>query len=413
MRVRNHIQNYHKIIFPAEIKKYLNEIKELYDNIHQYCFTIFTFPSEDFNDIIERYEKINNSLNPENSNNLKEYKSLSKPILKFAQKIKKTYENDTLNDIFDKLKELNNKIIDYKNIIDGEIIYNSISEEITPPIEFTENEQEHIKSNECSYIKQIESFCDKKIEDRKFRISLACNICSNEANYICYNHCYIYFCDSCMENGQNNKQHNFKKINEKKEKEKLECINYIFHIVKSYVEIADKLFKLNKDNIEYPILKKLNEIDSQFIFLSEIDNLLNKNYNSIDLSIKQIICSPLKKMLREIFGLKESSTGFKPNENDFLSSAENISIFDDNGELKKGVKCVNEIKDIIDNYGNKYITEENINFIQKEYKNLIHRSDESKIFRSLRANVNELKNNKDYKEIKEDMKNIFRGLFKK
>ena len=414
MKVNNNSQNFHKILFPEEIKKYLNEIKELYDNIHQYCFSVFIFPKEDFKDIIEKYETINNSLNPENSFNSNEYKSLSQPILNFSEKIKKTYENNELIDIFDKLKELNNKIINYKNIIEGEIINDSKSEEITSPIDFSANEQEQIKSNDCSYIKKIESFCDKKIEDKKYQISLTCHICSKDANYICDNHCYNYFCDSCInENEQNNKHHNFRKINMKKEKEKLECINSIFHIVKNYVEIADKIFKLNKDNIEYPILKNLYEIDSQNEFLSEINDFFSKNYNNIDFSNKQIICPPLKIVLKEIFDLKESSNGFKPNENDFLSSAENISIFDDNVEQKKGVKCVNEIKDTIDHFGNKYITEENINFVQKEYKNLIHRSDESKIVRSIRSNANELKNNKDFQEIKEDIKSIFSGLFKK
>ena len=174
-----------------------------------------------------------------------------------------------------------------------------------------------------------------------------------------------------------------------------------------------KYLNYNKDNIEYPILKNLYEIDSQNEFLSEINDFFSKNYNNIDISIKQIICSPLKNVLKEIFDLKETSNGFKPNENDFLSSAENISIFDDNVEQKKGVKYANEIKDAIDQFGNKYITDENINFVQKEYKNLIHRSDESKIVRSIRANANELKNNKDFQEIKGDIKSIFSGLFKK
>ena len=415
MRAKNNSQNYHKILFPEEIIKYLKEIKELYNNIHQICFKYFNFPDEEFQDIIERYESINNSLNSENSNNLNEYKSLSKPISNFSEKIKKSYENNALNDIFDKLKELNNKIINYKNIIDGKIINESNSEEITPPIYLSESEQEQSKNNVCfSYIKQIESFCDKKLEDKKYQISLTCHICSNEANYICYNHCFNYFCDSCLNKDElNNKQHNIRKINEKKEKEKLECINSIFHIVKNYVEIADKIFKLNKNNIEYPILKKLYDIDSQNEFLSEIDNLFNKNNNIIDLSTKPIICPPIKKMLKEIFDLKESSTGFKPNENDFLSSAEAISIFDDIGELKKGIEGVNDVKDAIDQIGNKYITDKNINFVQKEFKNLIQKKDESKIVRSIRAHANDLKNNRDFQEIKEDIKSIFSGIFKK
>ena len=414
MRAKNNSQNYHKILFPEEIIKYLKEIKELYNNIHQICFKYFNFPDEEFQDIIERYESINNSLNSENSNNLNEYKPLSKPISNFSEKIKKSYENNALNDIFDKLKELNNKIINYKNIIDGEIINESNSEEITPPIDLRESEQEQSKNNVCfSYIKQIESFCDKKIEDKKYQISLTCHICSNEANYICYNHCFNYFCDSCINKDElNNKQHNIRKINEKKEKEKLECINSIFHIVKNYVEIADKIFKLNKNNIEYPILKKLYDIDSQNIFLSEINDLFNENNNIIDLSIKHNICQPIKKMLKEIFDIKESSTGFKPNENDFLSSADVISIFDEISELKEGIKCINEIKEAIAQFGNKYFTEDNINFIQKEYENLIHLSKKSKIVRSALAHFNDLNNNNDFKDIKENIKSIV-GLFKK
>ena len=117
-----------------------------------------------------------------------------------------------------------------------------------------------------------------------------------------------------------------------------------------------------------------------------------------------------------MFGLKESLTGFKPNENDFLSLAEDISIFTDNNEQKKGVKCVNKIKDAIDHLGNKYVTEENVNVVQNEFKNLIRCSDKSKIFKSLHKTANEIKNNKDFQEIKNDIKNIknsFHLLFKK
>ena len=419
MSLKDNNENYSNIIFPEKLKKNLDEIKELYQNIHQYCFKYFIFPDEDYKDIIERYETINNNINPENSNRLEEYKSLSKPILEFSEKIKKSYENDALNDIFEKLKELNNKLINYKNIIDGEIINNSKSVEQTPGIELIENEQEKFKIDEySSYNRQIDSFSNKKIiEDKKFQISLTCLICSNEAEYICYNHCCDYFCNSCIsKNDPNNKRHNFTKIIKKKEKEKLECVNSIFHIVKNNVELADKIFKLNKDNIEYPVLKNGDEIDSQKKFLSDINDLFNIDYNSSDLSIKPTICPPLKNLLKEMFGLKESLTGFKPNENDFLSLAEDISIFADNNEQKKGVKCVNKIKDAIDHLGNKYVTEENVNVVQNEFKNLIRCSDKSKIFKSLHKTANEIKNNKDFQEIKNDIKNIknsFHLLFKK
>ena len=129
-----------------------------------------------------------------------------------------------------KIKEENNKLIMYKNSLDDEIKNNSQSENITPPIDSNEIEEEKNKSN--YFYNQISNSSNikKESEEKKYLISLTCIICSGEAQYICKNHCFNYFCTSCT--NKNNEQdingHHFEKINEAKENQKIECINSIF-----------------------------------------------------------------------------------------------------------------------------------------------------------------------------------------
>ena len=127
-------ENNRKIVFPEEIKEYLSEIQGLYQNLQKYFFKYFIYSEENSKEIIERYNSINNNLKPEDSNNIKEYKSLLKPIKEFSEKIKKSYENYELTNIFNKLKEVNNKIIIYIDSLDDEIKNSSQSENIIPRI---------------------------------------------------------------------------------------------------------------------------------------------------------------------------------------------------------------------------------------------------------------------------------------
>ena len=190
-------------------------------------------------------------------------------------------------------------------------------------------------------------------------------------------------------------------------------------MIKSFIEITDKIFKSIDENIEYPILTNPDIIDSQKAFLSDIISLKDIDQSISEKSIKQGICPPLKIFLIETFDLIESTSEFKPNENDFFTSGEDSSVLsiNNNNDQTNLHKYKNKIKDSIDFIGNKYVTKKNIKFIEKEVKNLVHRSDESKIYRSIHTNVKELKNklneNKDYQEIKQDVKDIFRSLFKK
>lgn len=169
-------ENNRKIVFPEEIKEYLSEIQGLYQNLQKYFFKYFIFSEENSKEIIERCNSINNNLKPEDSNNIKEYKSLLKPIKEFSEKIKKSYENFELTNIFNKLKEVNNKIIIYIDSLDDEINNSSQSENITPQIESNEIEEEKNKSN--YFYNLSNSSNNKKIEEKKYQISLTCNICS-------------------------------------------------------------------------------------------------------------------------------------------------------------------------------------------------------------------------------------------
>ena len=409
----NNNEKNHSILSIEKIKDSLNEIKELYLKIHHCFFQYLIFPEDDSKNIIDRYEKIFTSVKPENSNNINEYKSLSESIFQFHEKIKTSYENAKLDDLFNRLKEENNKLKKYKNLIDDEIINSSNLAEITPPLDLIENEEELIKKNNHSFTNDIDIDPKKINEDKKYQISLTCHICNDdkkEAYYICDNHCYFYFCDSCI-NKNDNSQHNFKKINKKKEKEKIECINSIFYIIKNYVEIANKIFKLNDENIEH-ILKISDKIDSQKEFLSGINNLFFNEYDSIDESIKQIISLPIKIFLEKTFGLqelRESSIEIKLNQSDLSSLGDDIyALF----ELKKETKEINEIKDAIVNLVSKYIIEKNIKSFQKEYENLINHSGESKIREFYHSTVDKIKNNSEVQEFTKDLKN-FMNIFKK
>ena len=378
-------ENNRKIVFPKEIKEYLSEIQGLYQNLQKYFFKYFIFSEENSKEIIERYNSINNNLKHEDSNNIKEYKSLLKPIKEFSEKIKKSYENSELTDIFNKLKEANTKIIIYTNSLDDELNNSSQSDNITPQIESNEIEEEKNKSN--YFYNLSNSSNNKKIEEKKYQISLTCNICSGEAQFICNNHCFNYFCNSCT--NKNNEQdingHHFEKINIIKEKEKIQCINSIFYMIKNLVEIADQIFKLNEEKIEYPILRNPDKIDSQKEFISNINNLKIIDQSSLDKSIKPVICQPLKTFLIETFDLSDISSEFKPNERELSISEENFNVFSIN--YNENETNLNKIKNSIDLIANKYANNENIKFIEKEIKN--------------------------FKGLKKDVKNIFNSLFKK
>ena len=132
---------------------------------------------------------------------------------------------------------------------------------------------------------------------------MVCYICSNKANYFCNNHCYNYFCDLCKEKlNRDICSHNFKKINEVKQREKSEFVNSILFLIKNYIEFADTIIKSNDEDIIYPILKNSEKIDSIKEFLSDINNLKNIFNNKS----KKGICQPIKNFLVKIFELNKS-----------------------------------------------------------------------------------------------------------
>ena len=186
-------------------------------------------------------------------------------------------------------------------------------------------------------------------------------------------------------------------------------------MIKNLIEIADQIFKLNEENIEYPILRNPDKIDSQKEFISNINNLKIIDQISLDKSIKPVICQPLKIFLIETFDLSDPSSEFKPNESELSISEENFTVFSNN--YIENETNLNKIKDSIDLIGNKYLNKKNIKFIEKEYKNLIHRKDEGKIYNTLHNGAKEIKKklneNEDFKEIKKDVKKIFKSLYKK
>ena len=156
-------------------------------------------------------------------------------------------------------------------------------------------------------------------------------------------------------------------------------------MIKNLVEIADQIFKLNEEKIEYPILRNPDKIDSQKEFISNINNLKIIDQSSLDKSIKPVICQPLKTFLIETFDLSDISSEFKPNERELSISEENFAVFSIN--YNENETNLNKIKNSIDLIANKYANNENIKFIEKEIKN--------------------------FKGLKKDVKNIFNSLFKK
>ena len=132
MLIRRKDANINTIICLEQIKDYLYEIKESYDNLHKHFLKYCIFPFEIYNKIIQKYNDINNKLYNEDDIYIKnDLEYLSDKIFEFSEKIKESsYEND----IFIRIKDTNNKLIDYKEEIDKDIINSSNQGDITPPI---------------------------------------------------------------------------------------------------------------------------------------------------------------------------------------------------------------------------------------------------------------------------------------
>ena len=277
MLIRRKDANINTIICLEQIKDYLYEIKESYDNLHKHFLKYCIFPFEIYNKIIQKYNDINNKLYNEDDIYIKnDLEYLSDKIFEFSEKIKESsYEND----IFIRIKDTNNKLIDYKEEIDKDIINSSNQGDITPPINIYEDEKKSKIMTNFSFIKEV-SLINKSNEDYQNKLSLSCNICSGKAYYLCNNHCYNYFCDSCKNKfDEDFYSHNFEKINEKKEKTRIDFMNSFLYIIKNCCEIADIIFTSNNENIDYPILKYFDDIDSQKEFLLNIYNYKNISKN--------------------------------------------------------------------------------------------------------------------------------------
>ena len=154
-----------------------------------------------------------------------------------------------------------------------------------------EEEEKNVKKySNFSFVKEL-SLIYENADSKKNEISLVCFNCYAKANYFCNNICFNYFCESCKSKLDSDIcSHNFEKINEKKEKEKIEFTNSFLYVIKKYCIICDNIFKTNNEDIILPLLKKPDEISSQINFLTEIYHLKNiKNINTDNVELCELI----------------------------------------------------------------------------------------------------------------------------
>ena len=301
---------------------------------------------------------INNRLKNENQKNIKkEFEYLSTQLNNFSEKIKKaSYGNDKLK----KIKKANNNLKDVIQTIDIDILNNSKIEELNSSINLYENEEEKNFKNysNFSFVKEL-SIIYEKDDSNKNKISLVCSNCSSKAIDFCNNICFNYFCESCKnELDLDICSHNFEKIKEKKEKEKIEFTNSFLYIIKKCCIICDNIFKSNNEDNTFPLLKKPDEIDSQINFLLDIYHLKNiKNINTNNIEL----CELIKKFLINTLDLNKSS--LDKIEGNLFSSEEEISIRNRNTIILIGETGVGK-----STLGNHLLGEQNFKKCEKKSK---------------------------------------------
>ena len=258
----NIFENYQKFIpqkFPEKNKQNLKQlIQEIYNNLHAQNF--------------------------QNINNVNEkYKSLSQQLTDFSDEIKKiSYENE----YYEKIKKTNDDLINLNQEINK--ILNKNLESLSGIYDYKKDDQEDLYN------------CGNSSNNISNDISLRCHDikCKNKPKFYCNNHCYYYFCEECAEK-ECEFGHQFTKINEKRENEKLKSIRSFIYLIQMYSQIADYIYKSNDKNIEFPIMKEPYNIENQIGFLKDIipfQNLINNNEQSQ-------ICHPLKTYLSQALDL--------------------------------------------------------------------------------------------------------------
>ena len=415
---KNGINSY-KVIDLKQIKELIQKIQKVYTLIYQHFLEFFKFPFDISEKIIEN---VNNIIENQNQNNIKALDALSNQIKAFSEAIKKSsYENNSFNEI----KEENEKLLQIKQKLDNDIIYNPPKRNITPPKNFFDQEEESF----CDRISVIQN----NEEDKINQISLECNICDKKAEYLC-NHCFEYICDNCKKDKSKDdiiNLHIYEKIDEENELQKIKCVNSIIYMIKKYSLIADTIFKSREKNIEYPELKNVEEIYSQKEFLINVSNLNNIALNKNN---KTSMCQIIKHNIINSLEADEGSIS-KKKDNDFYSTEGLISFIDNDkhyegstfsyffkeGKLmflklkKKGessfesylleyesIKQQNIPKDKL-NFKGKYILP-TVYYVHEKYKYFKEHTEENKIYKSIHTNAKKIKN--FLPEIKENLSNI-------
>ena len=275
-----------------------------------------------------------------------------------------TYENE----IFNKIKYNNDEIISLKNKIYLMQINNLINKDLSSSKNLFD-----LQDNNKNYFVDF-SYIDKSStnnDENNFQISLTCSSvnCGNKVKYLCNEHCYKYFCDSCKNKFDNDFcSHQFAEIDENKENEKIKFINSFSQLYKIYLNKVDRITKANTEEIKYPILKSFNETDLQQ-FLSEIFHhpILNDN---IDCGFaKSQICAPILISIKRLFKLDIPTVdliddNFLEDESYLIGEKLKIKIKESNYFSNK---LYNKIKSIIKNELSSHMKkiEKNLSFLNK------------------------------------------------
>ena len=211
-----------------------------------------------------------------------------------AKKIKQTsYENE----LFNKIKENNDEIIDLKN----KLYIMSVNDLLNKDLSTSKNLIDCQKEIPDNYSENF-SYINEINKENNYHNSLSCSNlnCENKVKFICKKHCYKYFCDSCKKNFDNDfNSHQFEEIDENKENLKIEFVNSFTKVFKIYTQKVDDVLKFNNEEKPYPVLKSQNG-DDLIQFLNEIYNYQIVNDNQ-DNCFR--ICEPIKISLIKTFRL--------------------------------------------------------------------------------------------------------------
>ena len=355
-----------------DIGDYFNKIKSYYDELISYISENLKFPNEDYNSINELIKKFKSNFGKQKNLDSNEYHEFSNKLTNFLENIKKIIiENEIFKKLDENIKSLTTKLNEFSFNYFGEI-----NESVSTNMLDTTDENKKSLNNFSYLYNDFKNSNNASSEDDFQVIRFACFICDKQPLYFCKNHCYRYFCDTCIEKDKLS-SHQFENIDNNRENSKILFINSFINLFKVYCQMADKIFRTNLEKIEYPNLKNFNDLDSQTEFLKDIYNFRFEN-NSFDNNYQSGLCKPIKDALNKVFELNISGIESIDQEYSFIN--ENKVIKDEYLKIKQKYEYKSYYTNILVK-NQKFLNEITKEYIDKNFndckllinfKNIIH-----------------------------------------